>query len=152
MKGNQKVSDLCREVKEQFEWVWDTLEIYGYKVELKLYKAMDRSNSYNHGLSNVDAVTVIEGTIKNDLDDVDFEFSVFNDFVRIPVEGNYDEKVEDLLDKKMKIILTVFGFKSMKRIHVSQNNKLLDLKDNLGSVPRVLLIYIREVVEAAPRA
>jgi hypothetical protein len=96
----------------------------------------------------VDAVTVIEGTIKNDLDDVDFEFSVFNDFVRIPVEGNYDEKVEDLLDKKMKIILTVFGFKSMKRIHV----KLLDLKDNLGSVPRVLLIYIREVVEAAPRA
>jgi hypothetical protein len=100
----------------------------------------------------VDAVTVIEGTIKNDLDDVDFEFSVFNDFVRIPVEGNYDEKVEDLLDKKMKIILTVFGFKSMKRIHVSQNNKLLDLKDNLGSVPRVLLIYIREVVEAAPRA
>jgi hypothetical protein len=54
MKGNQKVSDLCREVKEQFEWVWDTLEIYGYKVELKLYKAMDRSNSYNHGLSLAD--------------------------------------------------------------------------------------------------
>jgi hypothetical protein len=46
------------------------LETYGYKVELKLYQEMERSNSYDHGLSlddlmassegNVDVVTMID--------------------------------------------------------------------------------------------
>ncbi|MCI38488.1 hypothetical protein A2U01_0059716, partial [Trifolium medium] len=79
------------------------------------------------------------------VDDVyvdNFEFSLFNNLVKIFVQGNNTMMVRDLVEV-MKPVLAATGHKSYDRIQVTQGDCLLDLKKPLYMVPDEV-IYLTE--------
>jgi hypothetical protein len=144
IQGELTVSDLSRKVKKEIQWTWDNLkhlgESYGYKINLKLYKPGERSDSFEDGLASsndklddvvvvdeVDDVAVVTNTPMFNYHDDDrhYQFSLFDDFIRINVKGNEDETLQELFINKMKMFLGPLGFNNFKDLLLSQKRRLL---------------------------